>query len=74
MFLPNMPNLDFKPGMIQLLPTFHGLESKNPYVHIREFKEVVATFHNRAEAVDSARLKFFPISLKDKAKSRLYSL
>jgi len=69
-----MPNLDFKPGMIQLLPTFHGLESENPYVHIREFEEVVATFHNRAEVVDSVRLKFFPFSLKDKAKSWLYSL
>ena len=31
MFPPNMPNLDFKPDMIQLLPTFHGLESENPY-------------------------------------------
>ncbi|XP_024027264.1 uncharacterized protein LOC112093315 [Morus notabilis] len=69
-----MPNLDFKSGMIQLLPTFHGLESENPYVHIREFEEVVATFHNRAEDVDSVRLKFFPFSLKDKAKSWLYSL
>ncbi|EXB92318.1 ATP-dependent RNA helicase dhx8 [Morus notabilis] len=74
MFPPNMPNLDFNPGMIQLLPTFHGLESENPYVHIREFEEVVATFHNRAEAADSVRLKFFPFSLKDKAKSWLYSL
>ena len=74
MFPPNMPNLDFKPGMIQLLPTFHGLESENPYVHIREFEEVVATFHNRADIADSVRLKFFPFSLKDKAKSWLYSL
>ena len=74
MFPPNMPNLDFKPGMIQLLPTFHSLESENPYIHIREFEEVMATFHNRANAVDSVRLKFFPFSLKDKAKSWLYSL
>ena len=44
MFPPNMQNLDFKPGMVQLLPTFHGLERENPYVHIREFEEVVATF------------------------------
>ena len=27
MFPPNMPNLDFKLDMIQLLPTFHKLES-----------------------------------------------
>ena len=69
MFSPNMPNLDFKSGMIQLLPTYHGLESNNSYIHIREFEEVVATFHNQADAVDSVCLKFFPFSLKDKAKS-----
>ena len=35
-FPPNMPALDFKPAMIQLLPTFHGMENESPYVHIRE--------------------------------------
>ena len=70
----NAPQLDFKPGMIQLLPTFHGLENENPYVHIREFEEVVATFHSRADAINSIRLKFFPFSLKDKAKLWLNSL
>ena len=74
MFPPNAPPIDFKPGMIALLPTFHGLENENPYVHIREFEEVVATFHSRAEAANTVRLKFFPFSLKDKAKSWLYSL
>ena len=74
MFPPNMLQQDFKPCMIQLLPTFHGLESENLYVHIWEFEEVVATFHNRVEIVDSVILKFFPFSLKNKAKSWLYSL
>ncbi|XP_060974612.1 uncharacterized protein LOC133039708 [Cannabis sativa] len=40
LFPPNMPNFEFKPGMIQLLPNFHGLENENPYVHIREFEDV----------------------------------
>ncbi|KAL5762934.1 hypothetical protein ACOSP7_019198 [Xanthoceras sorbifolium] len=74
MFPANIPQLDFKPGMIQLLPTFHGLDSENPYLHIREFEEVVATFHSQPNVLDSIRLKFFPFSLKDKAKSWLYSL
>ena len=69
MLPPKAPKLDFKPRMIQLLPTFHGLENENPYVHIREFEEVVATFHSRADSVNLVRLKFFPFSLKDKAKS-----
>ncbi|KAM6547440.1 hypothetical protein CsatB_019116 [Cannabis sativa] len=73
-FPPNMPSLGVKPGIIQLLPTFHGIENENPYVHIREFEEVVDTFYDRATINDAARLKFFPFSLKDKAKSWLYSL
>ena len=73
-FPPNMPNFEFKPGMTQILPNFHGLENENPYVHIREFEEVVATFYNQANIADIVRLKFFPFSLKDKAKSWLYSL
>ena len=69
MFPPNAPPIDFKPGMIALLPTFHGLENENPYVHIREFEEVVAIFYSRVEAANTVRLMFFPFSLKDKAKS-----
>ena len=43
-FPPNTSHTKFKPIMIQLLPTFHGLENENPYVHTREFEEEVATF------------------------------
>ena len=34
----------------------------------------MATFHNQAEVANSIRVKFFPFSLKDKAKSLFYSL
>ena len=44
MFPTNQQNFDFKPGMIPLLPTFHGMDNENPYVHIREFEEVVSIF------------------------------
>ncbi|KAJ0083264.1 hypothetical protein Patl1_29973 [Pistacia atlantica] len=74
MFPPNVQLPEFKPGMIQLLPTFHGLENANPYVHIREFEEVVATFQNGADTIDTVKLRFFPFSLKDNAKVWLYSL
>ena len=56
------------------MPTFYGLDNENPYVHIREFEEVVATFHSQPNALESVRLKFFPFSLKDKAKNWLFSL
>ena len=27
-------------GVIQILPTFHGMESENPYLHAKEFENV----------------------------------
>ena len=60
MFPPNVPRLDFKLGVIRLLPTFHDLDSGNPYVHIRELEEVMTTFHSPPEVVDSTRLNFSP--------------
>ncbi|KAL5577937.1 hypothetical protein UlMin_019636 [Ulmus minor] len=74
MFPHNAQLPEFKPGMMQLLPTFHGLENANPYVHIREFEEVVATFQNRANVLDIVKFRFFPFLLKDNANVWLYSL
>ena len=74
MFPANTLQIDFKPIMIQLLPKFHGLENENPYLHIWEFEEVVATFTSQSNALDFTHLKFFPFSLKNKAKNWLYSL
>ena len=73
-FPANMPQIEFKPSMIQLLPTFHGLESENPYVRIRSFEEVLPAFYSRTKAIDSIRLKIFPFSLKDNAKSWLNTI
>ena len=60
--------------MIQLLPIFHGLDRENPYFHIREFEEVVATFQGRPEALNIVKLRIFPFSLMDNAKVWLYFL
>ena len=30
-------------GVIQILPTFHGMESENPYLHVKEFENVCST-------------------------------
>jgi hypothetical protein len=32
-------HFNFKPSIIQLLPTFHELNLENPYLHLREFEE-----------------------------------
>ena len=72
--MPPSEDIIIKPYIVPLLPTFHGMESKNPYSHIREFEEVCNTFQEDIYNVDLMRLKFFPLSLKDKAKILLNSL
>ena len=73
-FPTNMGNFDLKPGVIQLLPKFHGLDSESPYLHLKEFEEVCATLQNQTINDDVVRLKLFPFSLKEKAKNWLNSL
>ncbi|RVW78387.1 hypothetical protein CK203_047732 [Vitis vinifera] len=66
--------LVIRPHIVLLLPTFHGMESENPYSHIKEFEEVCNTFQEGEASIDLMRLKLFPFSLKDKAKIWLNSL
>ena len=63
-----------RPYLMPLLPTFHGMESENPYTHIMEFEEVCNTFKEDITTLDLMRLKLFPLTLKDKAKIWLNSL
>jgi hypothetical protein len=42
-FPPDASHFNFKPDIIQLLSTFHGLDLENPYLHLREFEEVCNT-------------------------------
>ena len=72
--VPPSKDIIIKPYIVPLLPTFHGMESENPYSHIREFEEVCSTFKEDISNVDMMRLKFFPLILKDKAKIWLNSL
>jgi hypothetical protein len=69
-----MYNFNFKPDIIQFLPTFHGLDLENPYLHLREFEEVCNTYNDLNCSMNTIRLKLFPFSLKDKAKSWLQNL
>ena len=72
--MPPSEDIIIKPHIMPLLLTFHGMESENPYSHIREFEEVCNTFKEDISNVDLMRLKFFPLTLKDKAKIWLNSL
>lgn len=67
-------HFELKPQIIQLLPTFHGLDREAPYMHVKEFLEICATCKFQNFTDDSVRLRLFPFSLKDKAKAWLNSL
>ena len=36
-------HFELKPQIIQLLPTFHGLDREDLYMHIKDFLEIYAT-------------------------------
>ena len=66
--VPQIEQMVIRPRIVPLLPSFHGMESENPYSHIREFEEVCNTLKEETSTVDLMRLKLFPFTLKDKAK------
>ena len=66
--VPPIEKMVIMPYLMPLLPTFHGMESESPYLHIREFEEVCSTFKEETSIVDLMRLKLIPFTLKDKEK------
>jgi len=61
---PDVSHFNFKPGIIQLLPTFHGLDLENPYFHLREFEEVYNTYNDLNCSMNTIRLKLFFFFIK----------
>ena len=59
-FPPDDSYFNFKPDIIQLLPSFHGLDIENPYLHLREFEEVCNTYNNLNCSMNTINLKLFP--------------
>ncbi|RVW62963.1 Retrovirus-related Pol polyprotein from transposon 297 [Vitis vinifera] len=72
--VPPIEQLVIRPHIVPLLQTFHGMESENPYAHIKEFEDVCNTFQEGGASIDFMRLNLFPFTLKDKAKIWLNSL
>jgi hypothetical protein len=56
-FLPDASHFNFKPDIIQLLPFFHGLELENPYLYLRESKEVCNTYNDSNCSMNTIKLK-----------------
>ena len=72
--IPPADDVAVRPYLVPLLPTYHGMESENPYTHLRDFEEVCTTFKEGMMDMDLLKLKAFPLTLKDKAKIWLNSL
>ena len=71
--IPPVEDVAVRPYLVPLLPTFHGMENENPYMHIRDFEEICTTFKEGAFNMDLIKLKAFPLTLKDKANIWLNS-
>ncbi|CAN6441157.1 unnamed protein product [Victoria cruziana] len=65
---------EIKASIINMLPSFHGLASEDPYRHLDEFLDVCVTVRISHIEDDALRLRLFPFSLKEKAKDWLKSL
>lgn len=69
----NATHFDLKPHVIQLLPSFQGLDLEHPYSHVKKFKDICATFKFQNFFEESLHLRLFPFSLHDRAKAWLDS-
>ncbi|KAJ4717074.1 Retrotransposon gag protein [Melia azedarach] len=70
-------NFEIKPAIIQMIQTsdqFNGLAHEDPNAHITNFLEICDTFRHNGVSDDVVKLRLFPFSLRDKAKSWLSSL
>ena len=63
--------MEIKQELMAILPDFKGLENENPYVHVRAFEEVIGNLYAH-NVIETAKLRFYPFSLKNKAKGWLY--
>ncbi|XP_031260802.1 uncharacterized protein LOC116118985 [Pistacia vera] len=60
--------------MIQQSMQFGGLAHEDPNLHIANFLDICDTFKHNGVSDEAIRLRLFPFSLRDKAKSWLTSL
>jgi hypothetical protein len=55
----NATHYDLKPHVIQMLPSFYGLDHENPYSHVKKFKNICATTKFQNFSKESVHLRLF---------------
>ncbi|XP_050111781.1 uncharacterized protein LOC126590347 [Malus sylvestris] len=65
---------EIKQHMLNILPTFHGLSSDDPNMHIAEFLMGCKNILVRGFSAESIKLRLFPYTLKDQARRWLLTL
>nr|XP_008344366.2 uncharacterized protein LOC103407196 [Malus domestica] len=65
---------EIKQHMLNILPTFHGLSSDDPNMHIAEFLMGCKNILVRGFSAESIKLRLFPYTLKDQARRWLLIL
>ncbi|KAH9782757.1 hypothetical protein KPL71_009045 [Citrus sinensis] len=67
-------NFELKPGVIHLLPKFHGFAGEDPHKHLKEFHVVCSSMRQQGVTEEQIKLRAFPFFLDGLAKDWLYYL
>jgi hypothetical protein len=57
--LTNATHYDLKPHVIQMLPSFYGIEHENPYSHVKRFRSILPQQSSKTSPRNLSILDFF---------------
>jgi len=64
---------EIKHSLIQMVPSFHELESENHFKHVDVILEICSTVFLNHVFGDALCLRYFPFFVKDQAKACLHT-